>query len=88
MKRIKPVDNVTLTRHATERMNQRKIPPALIQEAITNGKRVLLPFRQAYQYELKNVLGMRGKTLVVVQAFNGSVLTSYLAKGKDKIRKS
>ena len=36
----------------------------------------------------KNVLGMRGKTLVVVQAFNGSILTSYLAKGKDKIRKS
>ena len=88
MKRIEPVDNVTLTRHATERMNQRKIPQALIQEAIINGKRVLLPFRQAYQYELKNVLGLRGKTLVVIQAFNGSILTSYLAKGKDKIRKS
>ena len=88
MKRIETVEYATLTRHAEERMNQRKIPQALILEALTNGKRVLLPFRQAYQYELKNVLGMRGKTLVVVQAFNGSILTSYLVKGKNKISRS
>lgn len=88
MNRIKNVENATLTRHAEERMNQRKIPKALIQEALTNGKRVLLPFRQAYQYELKNVLGMRGKTLVVVQAFNGCILTSYLVKGKNRISRS
>lgn len=87
MKRPESSD-VKLTRHAKERMNTRKIPQAMIEDAIANGKRIILPDRNAYQYELKNVLGIRGRKLIVIQGFNGCILTSYIERSVNKIRKS
>lgn len=87
MKRPEPND-IQLTNHAKERMSTRKIPQAMIEYAITNGKRIILPDRNAYQYELNNVLGVRGKKLVVIQGFNGCILTSYIERSVNKIRKS
>lgn len=81
-------NEISLTHHAIERMNTRKIPPAMIEYAINNGKRIILPDRNAYQYELNNVLGVRGKKLIVIQGFNGCILTSYIEKSVNKIRKS
>ena len=87
VKRPDPND-IQLTQHAKERMNTRKIPQAMIEDAIANGKRIILPDRNAYQYELKNVLGIRGKKLIVIQGFNGCILTSYIERSVNKIRKS
>lgn len=82
------VTDLSLTQHAIERMKTREIPQAMIENAIANGKRIILPDRNAYRYELKNVLGIRGKKLIVIQGFNGCVLTSYIEKHTNKIRKS
>ena len=87
MKRLNPKD-IQLTKHAKERMTSRKIPKEMIENAIANGKRIILADREAYQYELNNVLGIRGKKLIVIQNFNGSVLTSYIGKHDNKIKKS
>lgn len=77
-----------VTTHAAERMSKRSIPPEMVLHAIENGRRVVLPDRQAYRYELNNVLGMRGKHLVVIQGFNGKIITSYIEKRGNKIKKS
>lgn len=60
----------------------------MVLHAIEKGRRVILPDRQAYRYEVNNVLGMRGKHLVVIQGFNGKIITSYIEKHGNKIKKS
>ena len=65
-----------MTRHAKKR--QRKIPDALIQEAIKKGARAALVDRDAFEYRLTNVLGIRNRHLVVIVARSGAVITSYV----------
>lgn len=79
-KKNDPYNDMPLTHHAVERMKVRHIPPALISEAIEKGKRTTLVDREAYEYKLKNILGMRGKNLIVIQGFDGKILTCYLEK--------
>lgn len=67
-----------ITRHAKKRMRQRKIPDALIQEAIKKGARAALVDRDAFEYRLTNVLGIRNRHLVVIVARSGAVVTSYV----------
>lgn len=69
-----------LTTHAELRRLQRKIPESLIAEAVEHGKRTVILDRQAYQYRLKNILGLRGTNLIVIQGFDGSIITSYVEK--------
>jgi hypothetical protein len=68
----------TITKHAKYRINQRKIPDSLIDEALMKGKRSFLPDRKAYEYRLNNVLGLRGRHLVVITGMQGEVITSFL----------
>lgn len=79
-KRKDQYDDMPLTNHAIERLKSRHIPPALITEAIESGHRTILPDRKAYEFRLKNILGMRGKNLIVVQGFDGKIVTCYLEK--------
>lgn len=67
-----------ITKHARYRINQRKIPDSLIQEALAKGKRSFLLDRNAYEYRLNNVLGLRGRHLVVIAGVKGEVITSFL----------
>jgi hypothetical protein len=69
-----------LTNHARERLCGRNIPEALIDETIKNGTRCINLSRNAYEYRLKNVLGLKGQNLVVLQSFNGAILTSYVER--------
>lgn len=72
-----------LTEHAAQRMNERKIPAALIQAAIAEGTKTLLVDRKAIEHKIKNVLGIRGLDLIVITSTNtGCVLTSYVDKRK------
>lgn len=73
-------ETVKFTGHALSRLRQRKIPVALIDETIRRGRKTTLVDRKANEYRLKNVLGLRGVNLVVIQGFDGSVLTSYIEK--------
>lgn len=73
-------DDMPLTHHAIERLKARHIHPALISEAIEKGKKTTLVDREAYEYKLKNILGMRGRNLIVIQGFDGAILTCYLEK--------
>ena len=60
-------------------MNERKIPAALIQEAIADGT----VDRKAIEHKIKNVLGIRGFDLIVITcADTGNVLTSYVDRRK------
>lgn len=72
------------TRHAEQRINERNIPTELIQRAIDEGHRVLLPDRNAIEYTLKNVLGCRGVNLIVITSLEGAVVTAYAEKGPSK----
>jgi hypothetical protein len=67
-----------ITKHAKYRMNQRKIPESLITEALNKGKRSFLMDRNAYEYRLNNVLGLRGRHLVVITGLQGEIITSFL----------
>ena len=67
-----------ITKHARHRINQRKIPDSLVDEALMKGKRSFLLDRNAYEYRLNNVLGMRGRHLVVITGIKGEVITSFL----------
>lgn len=69
-----------LTNHAHDRLCGRNIPEALIDETIEKGKRCINLTRNAYEYRLKNVLGLKGQNLVVIQGFNGAILTSYVER--------
>lgn len=69
-----------LTTHALQRMKQRGIPRVLIDEAIKRGRRVILYDRKMIEYTLKNVLGLRGVNLVVLQGMDGAIVTSYATK--------
>ena len=72
-----------LTEHAAKRMNERKIPAALIQEAISEGTKTLLVDRKAVEHKIKNVLGIRGFDLIVITcADTGNILTSYVDRRK------
>jgi hypothetical protein len=68
----------TITKHAQYRINERKIPDALVQEALTKGKRSILLDRNAYEYRLNNVLGLRGRHLVVITGLQGEIITSFV----------
>lgn len=67
-----------ITKHAKQRMKQRKIPDSLIQEAIAKGTRAALVDRDAFEYRLTNILGIRNRHLVVIVSRSGAVLTSYV----------
>lgn len=67
-----------ITKHAKERMRQRKIPDSLVQEAIAKGSRAALVDRDAFEYRLTNVLGIRNRHLIVIVSRSGAVLTSYV----------
>ena len=69
-----------LTKHAVLRMKQRRIPESLIYETINNGRKIVLPDRDAIEHRMKNILGIRGTTLVVVTSREGAILTSYVEK--------
>jgi hypothetical protein len=71
-------DEKKVTKHARYRMNQRKIPDALIHEAIEKGKKAYLPDRQAIEYRLNNVLGFRNRHLVVITSLTGQIITSFV----------
>ena len=73
-------DDMPWTIHSTERAKARHIPPALIVEAIERGHKTVNVDREAYEYKLKNILGMRGTNLIVIQGFDGRILTCYLEK--------
>lgn len=73
-------EDMPLTSHAIERSKARHIPPALIAEAIERGHRKIIVDREAYEFKLKNILGMRGRNLIVIQGFDGAILTTYLEK--------
>lgn len=69
------------TRHLCERIRERKIPAALVDETVRNGKRTVLVSRNAVEHRLKNVLGVRGLNVVVITSLaDGAVLTSYVEK--------
>ena len=70
-----------LTKHAEMRMKQRKIPEALIQEAIDRGHRTILVSKNSVEYKLKNILGVKGLNLIVIaNPDSGAVITSYVKK--------
>lgn len=70
-----------LTQHVIERMNERKIPAALIQETIEKGDRTIHLDRRAVEHKLKNVLGIKGcDVVVIVSADDGNILTSYVER--------
>ena len=68
------------TQHVTKRMLERKIPGAFVAECIRTGRRTVFISRNAYEYRMKNVLGIRGVNLVVVQGFDGNVITTYVER--------
>lgn len=70
-----------LTKHAALRLKQRKIPEALILEAKARGHRTMLLSRNAVEYKLKNVLGVKGLNLIViVDSDDEAVITCYAQK--------
>lgn len=69
-----------LTNHSVKRMLERKIPGAFVEECIRTGKRTIFLSRNAYEYRMKNVLGVRGLNLVVVQGFDGNIITTYVER--------
>lgn len=69
-----------MTGHALKRIRQRGIPASLIDETIKLGHKITLVDRKAYEYTLKNILGLRGVNLKVIQGFDGAVLTSYIER--------
>lgn len=71
-----------ITKHAGLRMKQRRIPESMIREAISRGHRAVIADRNSIEYRLKNVLGVRGLTLVVITSPSGTVITSYVEKMK------
>lgn len=71
-----------MTKHAELRIKQRRIPVALILEAKEYGRRTVIADRNSVEYRLKNVLGVRGLTLVVITDEKGKVITSYVKKMK------
>lgn len=71
-------EKTQITNHARHRMKQRKIPDSLIQEAIEKGARAILADRDAIEYRLRNVLGIRNHHLVVITGRSGQVITSYV----------
>lgn len=78
-----------ITNHSAKRMLERHIPGAFVEECIRTGKRTVFLSRNAYEYRMKNVLGVRGLNLVVVQGFDGNIITTYVermtkVKNKDK----
>lgn len=73
-----------LTQHAVERIKQRGIPPAMLAEAIKNGRKTYNLSRNSTEHRLRNVLGINGVDLVVVTASSGEVITSYVEKKKVK----
>lgn len=73
-------EKTKLTKHAAERIKQRRIPEQLIHDAIKNGRRTFLPCRNAIEYKMKNILGIRGANLVVVTDSTGAVITSYVER--------
>ena len=76
-------ENKRYTRHAAIRITQRRIPEAMVLEAIANGRKLYIPDRNVVEHVLKNVLGIRGADLVVVtSADDGSVVTSYVKRQK------
>lgn len=79
-------DKTELTKHAVFRMKQRHIPESLIYEAIARGRKTFLPDRNAVEYRMKNILGIRGANLVVVTSGEGAILTSYVER-VPKLRK-
>ena len=71
------------TRHAAIRITRRRIPEAMVREAIANGRKLYIPDRNAVEHILKNVLGIKGADLIVVtSASDGTVLTSYVKRAK------
>lgn len=73
-----------VTNHALRRMKERGIPASLIEETLRNGKKTFLYSRKAVEYRLKNILGLRGVNLIVIQGLSGSVITSYVEKVRVK----
>lgn len=71
-----------LTKHAVERIRQRKIPAAMLREAVKNGRKTFDLDRKSTEHRLKNVLGINGVDLVVITAETGEVITSYVEKKK------
>ena len=73
-----------ITKHAAFRIGQRNIPASLICEAIERGRKTFLPDRNAVEYRMNNILGLRGVSLVVVAAADGAVITSYVDMKKRR----
>jgi hypothetical protein len=71
-------DDYEVTKHAKYRARQRRIPDALIKETIAKGKKSFLADRGAYEYRLNNVLGFRGRRLVVITGMTGEVITCFV----------
>lgn len=69
-----------ITNHGTKRMLQRHIPGAFVEECIRVGQRTVFLSRNAYEYRMKNVLGIRGVNLVVVQGFDGNIITTFVER--------
>ena len=73
-----------MTKHAADRLRQRKIPESLIYEAIARGRRTFLPDRNAVEHRMKNILGLRGVNLVVIVSREGAIITSYVEKASQR----
>lgn len=73
-----------LTQHAAERIVQRRIPAAMVSEAVKHGRKTFNFDRKSTEYRLKNVLGINGCDLVVIVSETGEVITSYVEKKKTK----
>ena len=76
-----------ITNHSAKRMLERHIPGAFVEECIRTGKRTVFLSRNAYEYRLKNVLGIRGVNLVVVQGFDGNIITTYVERVSKTVKK-
>lgn len=72
-----------VTDHAIERLQARNIPASLVQEVIELGAKVYTA-RGTIEHRLRNLLGLRGITLVVVTGKAGSVITAFVEKQKGK----
>lgn len=75
--------NSGVTDHAIERLQERNIPAALVQEVIERGAKVYTA-RGTIEHRLRNILGLRGITLVVVTGREGVVITGFVERQKGK----
>ncbi|MDD4817309.1 MAG: hypothetical protein PHI85_05005 [Victivallaceae bacterium] len=74
----KEINAPDCTIHAVQRIKQRNIPEVFLGYAISNGKRTFIADRGTIEYRVRNILGIRGRSLVVITDKSGVAITSYI----------